>query len=225
MKKAGWICLIIGVISFFGAVAKGNSATGPLFWTGLGVFLLYRANNKKSEQENHIPSRDMSACQSKDKAEKTAMLQETIPYQIQKVETNPQSISNQELESLEDIQSQMTLQQREAAMCLITFFCGYMDNVMEEVPVYILKQSAVFFGLPDSPAFLSKIMSKYTDADALVDIVLSIQTIKAKEFLLLTCYDLIKSTNKQEAYDLLYNIANDMGYDREKMTELIVAYK
>ena len=68
-------------------------------------------------------------------------------------------------------------------------------------------------------------MSKYTDADALVDIVLSIQTVKAKEFLLLTCYDLIKSTNKQEAYDLLYNIASDMGYNRTKMTELIELYQ
>lgn len=225
MKKAGWICLIIGVISFFGAVVKGNSATGPLFFTGLGVFLLYRANNKKSEQENHISSQDKSTCQSKNKVEKTAMLQETISHQIQKVETNPQNISNQELESLEEIQSQMTLLQREAAMCLVSFFCGYRDNVMDEVPVYILKQSAVFFGLPDSPAFLSKIMSKYTDADALVDIVLSIQTVKAKEFLLLTCYDLIKSTNKQEAYDLLYNIAADMGYNRTKMAELIELYQ
>ncbi len=89
----------------------------------------------------------------------------------------------------------------------------------------LLKQSALFYGLPDSPLFLSKIMSKYSDADALLDIVLTIKPVKAKEFLLLSCYDLIKSTGKQEAFDLLFNIANDMGYDRTKMEQLILLYQ
>ena len=96
---------------------------------------------------------------------------------------------------------------------------------MSSLNLLLFKQSAVFFGLPDSPAVLSKIMSKYTDADTLVDIVLTIKPIKAKEFLLLTCYDLIKSSGKSEAYDLLFNIANDMGYGKTRLVEHINRYQ
>ena len=132
---------------------------------------------------------------------------------------------NQQLESLEDIQAQLTLQQREAAMCLISFFGGYNINLMDDAPILLFKQSAIFFGLPDSPVVLSKIMLKYTDADTLVDIVLTIKPIKAKEFLLLTCYDLFKSSGKPEAYDLLFNIANDLGYDKTRFEQLIRRYQ
>lgn len=51
MKTAGWICLIIGVISFLGAALNGDSVFGPLFWIALGAFFLYRVNNKESEDK------------------------------------------------------------------------------------------------------------------------------------------------------------------------------
>ena len=47
---------------------------------------------------------------------------------------------------------------------------------------------------------------------------------KTKEFLLLTCYDLTKMSGRAEAYELLYNIANDMGYNRERLHMLIRQY-
>ena len=47
MKTWGWICVVVGGLAFLGAVLKGNNPTGPVFWLGLGVFLLYRANQKK----------------------------------------------------------------------------------------------------------------------------------------------------------------------------------
>lgn len=219
MRTAGWICLVIGVLSFFGAALKGNSVFGPLFWIGLGVFLLYRVNNREDKRENKPTRLDQ---QSKDEIPVQESITKPIP------ETNKNEIPelpNQQLESLEDIQAQLTLQQREAAMCLISFFGGYNNNLMDDAPIMLFKQSAIFFGLPDSPAALSKIMSKYTDADTLVDIVLTIKPIKAKEFLLLTCYDLIKSSGKSEAYDLLYNIANDMGYDKARFEQLIRLYQ
>ena len=68
-------------------------------------------------------------------------------------------------------------------------------------------------------------MSKYTDADSLVDIVLTIKSVKAKEFLLLTCYDLIKTSHTSEAYDLLLGIANDMGYNKIRFEQLVQFYK
>lgn len=222
MKIAGWIFLVIGVLSFFGAALKGNSVFGPLFWISLGAFLLYRGNNneKEIEEKRDVTLPDEIPIPVVNPQNQGSVIH-SIPENNPKVSTN----TGQQLESLDDIQAQLTLQQREAAMCLISFFGGYNDNLMDNAPIFIFKQSALFFGLPDTPSALSKIMSKYTDADTLVDIVLTIKPIKAKEFLLLTCYDLIKSLNKPEAYDLLFNIANDMGYDKTTFEHLIQLYQ
>lgn len=219
MKTAGWICLVIGVLSFFGAALKGDSVFGPTFWIGLGAFLLYRVNNKEQESEK-------KTIEVKKRPKEKTRVQESIIKSVPETNQNDAPrLPNQQLESLEDIRAQLTLQQREAAICLISFFGGYNNNPMDNAPIMLFKQSAIFFGLPDSPAVLSKIMSKYTDADALVDIVLTIKHKKAKEFLLLTCYDLIKSSGKSEAYDLLFNIANDMGYDKTRLEQLIQLYQ
>lgn len=219
MKTVGWIFLIFGALSFFGAAFKGHSVFGPLFWIGLGAFLLYRFNNKEQESEKRTNDGNVSSIEN-------AEVQESrITSSSKNIQNDIQELSNLQLESLEDIHAQLTLQQREAAMCMISFFGGYNNNLMDEVPVMLFKQSAIFFGLPDSPAVLSKIMSKYTDADTLIDIVLTIKPVKAKEFLLLTCYDLIKSSGQSEAFDLLLNIANDMGYDKARFTNLIKNYK
>ena len=45
-----------------------------------------------------------------------------------------------------------------------------------------------------------------------------------KEFLLLTCHDLTKMSGKVEAYELLYNIANEMGYNKDRFNALIEQY-
>lgn len=214
MRTAGWICLVIGVLSFLGAALKGNSIFGPLFWISLSAFLLYRVNNKEDKCEKK-PTKDQ---QSKDYKQ---VQESNISYVPETNQCDIPKLPNQQLESWEDIQAQLTLQQREAAMCLISLFGGYNNNLMDDTPIMLFKQSAIFFGLPDSPAALSKIMPKYTDADTLVDIVLTLRPIKAKEFLLLTCYDLIKSSGKPEAYDLLFNVANDMGYNKMKFEQLI----
>lgn len=49
MKIAGWICTILGALSLLGTLIGGNSPIGPLFWLGLGIFLLYRGYNKDEE--------------------------------------------------------------------------------------------------------------------------------------------------------------------------------
>lgn len=206
MKIAGYIFLIIGGLSFLGAAFKGNSAFGPLFWIALGAFLVYSANNKESEQ--------------KEKIRQSAEYRENST-----VESMPNSNNDQKLDSLEDIQSQLTLRQREAAMCLISFFGGFSDNLNDDVPMILFRQAAKFFGLSDSPIVLSQMMSKFSDSDTLINTVITIRPAKAKEFLLLTCYDLVKSSRKPEASDALFGIANDMGYDRAKMQRLISRYK
>lgn len=52
MKTFGWIFIIIGALAFLGASLKGNNVTGPVFWLGLGIFLIYRARQKKQEQKD-----------------------------------------------------------------------------------------------------------------------------------------------------------------------------
>ena len=44
--------LVIGVLAFIGAVSKGNSVIGPLFWTALGSYLIHRANSKEQEKKS-----------------------------------------------------------------------------------------------------------------------------------------------------------------------------
>ena len=85
-------------------------------------------------------------------------------------------------------------------------------------------QSAIFFGIDNYKETLIAALPKYQDADKLIDTILTIKDVKSKEFILLTCYDLTKMSGKSEAYEFLYNIANDMGYNREKLNKLINQY-
>ena len=214
MKTIGWICFIIGIVSFLGAASKGHNVFGPSFWIALGGFLLYRASNKGKEKD--------------DQTVESKYVRQSLPKNESPMSNNSDCITKKasipQKESLSEIQSQLTIQQREAAMCLISFFAGFNNNLTDDVPILIFKQSATFFGFPDSPIVLSQMMSRYTDSDTLIDMVITIKSTKAKEFLLLTCYDLIKSIDNSNAKNILFNIANEMGYDKIMMHKLIKQY-
>lgn len=109
-------------------------------------------------------------------------------------------------------------------MCLIAFFGGYNDNHISDGMYLVFRQAAIFFGISDSPEKLSQIMSKYDDADTLIEIVLTIRHRKSKEFLLLTCYDLTRLSGRTEPLEILVNIANEMGYDRHQFQNLVKQY-
>lgn len=51
MKKAGWIILVFGSLSFLGAALKGNHVFGPTFWIALGLFLVHRGKAKEKEKK------------------------------------------------------------------------------------------------------------------------------------------------------------------------------
>ena len=85
-------------------------------------------------------------------------------------------------------------------------------------------QSAIFFGIGNYKETLTAALPKYQDADKLIDKVLTIKDRKSREFILLTCYDLTKMSGKAEAFEFLYNIANEMGYNKEKLHKLIDQY-
>ena len=51
MKVLGWILLVMGILSFIGALSAGHNPTGSLFWGLVGAYLVSRANNRIKEQE------------------------------------------------------------------------------------------------------------------------------------------------------------------------------
>ena len=206
MKTAGWILIVIGALAFIGAASKGDSVFGPLFWIGIGIVLLYL---KREREENN---------KEKTVKETTTSKKTEILKVEEKNEKKPEVIDVEQ-------NSQVTFEQKEAALCLIAFFAGYNDDVMTNDAAYMISyQSAIFFGIGNYKETLTAALPKYQDADKLIDTVLTIKNRKTREFILLTCYDLAKMSGKSEAYEFLYNIAKEMGYNREKLQKLIDQY-
>lgn len=54
MKFFGWICTILGALSLLGALSGGSSPIGPLFWLGLGIFLLFRSSSKEVDKLSEV---------------------------------------------------------------------------------------------------------------------------------------------------------------------------
>lgn len=219
MKTAGWICLFIGIVSFFGASLKGNSVFGPSFWIAMGVLFLYRGKKKdqKDERENNTNISEDPKVLDIPPAENdvTHIDDNEIQY------SNPNS---EELESVEEIQSKLTMPQREASMCLVAYFGGFVDDKMSDVMMQLSYQASYFFGIEISPLYMSQIMSRYSKASVLIETILTIKHTKAREFLLLTCYDMVRLANKDDATQMYWNLAKQMGYEATEVSDLINKY-
>ena len=220
MKTAGWIILVIAVLSFMGAALKGHSVFGPCFWIAVGGYLLYRANNKEEKEEvSTKPEKTLSPT-------KTHIKDATVVRKSPKTEVAQEKPQEEkEQETIGEIQSQMTLKQREAAMCMVALFGGYANKMPREAMTFISSQAATFFGIPFSEAAISDMLARYSDADKMIDTVITIKPKKAKEFLLLTCHDFIANSSSNEASFLLENIAAEMGYDKLQFCQLVNTYK
>ena len=200
MKTAGWIFVVIGVLAFLGAASKDDSVFGPLFWIGIGIVLLYL---KREKEENN--------------KEKT-LTEPTTPKK-----TGTLKVEEKKSEGIDVEQNYpVTFEQKEAALCLIAFFAGYNEDIMTNDAAYMISsQSAIYFEMGNYKEALTTALPKYQDADKLIDTVLTIKDKESKEFILLTCYDLTKMSGKAEAYEFLYNIAYEMGYNRDKLKNLV----
>lgn len=44
LKIWGWVCILIGIISFISIIMRGNPNLGPSVWVAIGVYLLYMKN-------------------------------------------------------------------------------------------------------------------------------------------------------------------------------------
>ena len=203
MKTAGWIFIVIGALAFLGAASKGHSVFGPLFWIGIGGVLIYLKREKEETNE------------------KRTAVEPTAPKQPEKPQLEEEKAKTKNVEQCTPV----TFEQKEAALCLIAFFAGYNDDLTTDGAAYMVSyQSAIWFGIGNYKVTLTAALPKYQDADKLIDTVLTIKDTKSREFILLTCYDLSKMSGKAEAYEFLYNIANDMGYNKEKFQKLIDQY-
>lgn len=218
MKGFGKFCIWLGGLSLIGALIGGHSAFGPAFWLALGLALVFIAKQKEDA------NRKMDA--------QVTETQQSISNDVAQQQPKQESVHKQNMVDSSPIPSEanvdipMTTKQKEAAMCLISYFGGYNDDI-ETNPrtnemVYALSyQASIYFQIHNFPEMLPGAMSRNSDPDKMLDTVMTIQDRQYKEFLLLTCHDLTKMSGKAEAYELLYNIANEMGYNKDRFNALI----
>lgn len=221
MRIFGIICIVLGSLSFLGALIGGHSVFGPVFWLALGIALVIIANQKKDNNQRMDKQSTINGRQHL--ASNVPPLPNSVNHTTQNIVGNvPTTVKT-------NIPVPMTTKQKEAAICLISYFGGYNDDIETNLEtnqiVYSLSyQASIYFEIQSFPEMLPGAMQRNSDPDKMIDTVMTIVDRQYKEFLLLSCYDLTKMSGKAEAYDLLYNIANEMGYNRDRFNSLIKQY-
>lgn len=200
MKTAGKIILAFAILSFFGAAMKGHSVFGPCFWIAVGAFLLYRGSNKEETDNTNV-------CQAS-----------SIPTTEEPhIPSTPEHIGS--------IHNDLSQKQKEAILCMISFFAGFDEGIAySEQTELILKQACVFTGLPFTKQNMERILSQNDNGEKIVDTVRSIQNTKAKEFLVLSCYDLSKQAYNSEVINFVYKLGTDIGFNKPYIDRLIQLY-
>ena len=177
MKNFGKFCIGLGGLSLLGALMAGHSAFGPIFWLALGIALVLIAKQKEDAKRN------MGNQGTKDTQQSVSISQSSNTAQLQ---PKQESVHKQNMEERSPIPSEtnmdipMTTKQKEAAMCLISYFGGYNDDI-ETNPktnemVYALSyQASVYFQIHNFPEMLPGAMSRNSDPDKMLDTVMTIQ--------------------------------------------------
>lgn len=222
MKGFGKFCIWLGALSLIGALIGGHSAFGPAFWLALGLALVFFAKQKEDvnrKMDNQTTNPSASATQPVKEIQQQTRIETAV--KSEPVESTVASSNTSK-----DIP--MTTKQKEAAICLVSFFGGYNDletnDEANQIVFELSCQVANYFGIQDFPAMLPGAMKRNSDPNKIIDTVLTIQDRQYRECLLLTCYDLAKMSMNLEAMELIFNIANDMGYNEERFNSLINQY-
>ena len=222
MKGFGKFCIWLGALSLIGALIGGHSAFGPLFWLALGIALLFIAKQKEDvnrKVDNQSTSLSAPVSQPANEPQQQARIETAVKSLPVESKVAPSNTSK-------DIP--MTTKQKEAAICLVSFFGGYNDletnDEANQIVFELSCQVANYFGIHDFPAMLPGAMKRNSDPNKIIDTVMTIQDRQYRECLLLTCYDLAKMSMNPEAMELIFNIANDMGYNEERFRSLIRQY-
>ncbi len=220
MKGFGKFCIWLGALSLIGALIGGHSAFGPAFWLALGLALVFFAKQKEDvnrKMDNQTTNPSAFSTQPVKEIQQQTRIESAV--KSEPIESTVASSNTSK-----DIP--MTTKQKEAAMCLISYFGGYNDDIetnskTNEMVYALSYQASIYFQIHNFPEMLPGAMSRNSDPDKMLDTVMTIQDRQYKEFLLLTCHDLTKMSGKAEAYELLYNIANEMGYNKDRFNDLI----
>ena len=222
MKGFGKFCIWLGALSLIGALIGGHSAFGPAFWLALGLALVFFAKQKEDvnrKMDNQTTNPSASATQPVKEIQQQTRIETAV--KSEPVESTVASSNTSK-----DIP--MTTKQKEAAICLVSFFGGYNDletnDEANQIVFELSCQVANYFGIQDFPAMLPGAMKRNSDPNKIIDTVLTIQDRQYRECLLLTCYDLAKMSMNLEAMELIFNIANDMGYNNDRFNSLIKQY-
>lgn len=224
MKNFGIFCIGLGGLSLLGALMAGHNAFGPLFWLALGIALVIIA---KQKEENKRQTSTTSKSQTIEPSSITAN-----PAAISMNDTSSSHSDNDNIMAQPVIQTivsdddvPLTWEQKEAAICLISFFAGYNDDVETNDVIYQLTSyAAQYLEIPNYPEMLPDAMRKNQEPNKMMNRVMTIMDRKSKECTLLVCYDLTKMSGKEEAYEILFNLAREMGYNRERFLSLVRQY-
>lgn len=226
MRYFGIFCIILGGLSLLGALAAGHNAFGPLFWLALGIGLIIIAKQKEDKRKRS----DYTTKSVKQQPVSTSQPNHVVQqYPKQESVTRQQTVGSIPTSYGSNMSIPMTMAQKEAAMCLISYFGGYNDNIETDAEinqmVYMLSyQASIYFGIKNFPEMLPGAMNRNSDPYKMINTVMTIKNKQYREFLLLTCFDLAKMSAKSEAYELIFNIANEMGYNKESFKALINQY-
>lgn len=222
MKGFGKFCIWLGSISLIGALIGGHSAFGPAFWLALGLALVFIAKQKEDvnrKMDNQSTNLSTFVPQPTNEVHQQARIETSD-------ESRPVDSTVAPSNTSKDIP--MTTKQKEAAICLVSFFGGYNDletnDEANQIVFELSCQVANYFGIQDFPAMLPGAMKRNSDPNKIIDTVMTIQDRQYRECLLLTCYDLAKMSMNPEAMELIFNIANDMGYNNDRFNSLIKQY-
>ncbi len=222
MKGFGKFCIWLGALSLIGALIGGHSAFGPAFWLALGLALVFFAKQKEDvnrKMDNQTTNPSAFSTQPVKEIQQQTRIESAV--KSEPIESTVASSNTSK-----DIP--MTTKQKEAAICLVSFFGGYNDletnDEANQIVFELSCQVANYFGIQDFPAMLPGAMKRNSDPNKIIDTVLTIQDRQYRECLLLTCYDLAKMSMNPEAMELIFNIANDMGYNNDRFNSLIKQY-
>ena len=222
MKGFGKFCIWLGALSLIGALIGGHSAFGPAFWLALGLALVFIAKQKEDanrKMDNQTTNPSASASQPVKETQQQTRIETVV---------KPEPVESTVVPSNTSKDIPMTTKQKEAAICLVSFFGGYNDletnDEANQIVFELSCQVANYFGIHDFPAMLPGAMKRNSDPNMIIDTVMTIQDRQYRECLLLSCYDLAKMSRNSEALELIFNIANDMGYNKGRFNSLINQY-
>lgn len=208
MKITGWILLGVGVYLFLDEMAKEQSILGSFLFIAFGILLIYLDNQK--EKSNHS---------NKSKDDTLVERKGSDKYE---------SVTSQDLTSTTNgIINVMTKRQKDAAVCLLGWFAGDNSITLDEnfALQVLLDQVCNYIGAGKfKDAFIAS-MNNFNDLESIINEVSTIRDKKDKECIMLTCYDLAKMSKNDEAMEIVYYVAEKMGYNEDRFNMLINQYQ